>query len=128
MPFLHRNETSPVNLKDPYDWINEYTHAGIKFVFFLMIRRPPRSTLFPYTTLFRSQHDLEGVPGQDVLLGPADHAREGVPGHFGRQPSDGISGTRGNRPSALHRLVKRRRDGRQHGVDFGGRRVVGGPG
>src|SRR2546428_5678729 len=31
--------------------------------FFLMIRRPPRSTLFPYTTLFRS--DLEGraLPG-----------------------------------------------------------------
>src|SRR5438067_6352227 len=25
--------------------------------FFLMIRRPPRSTLFPYTTLFRSQYD-----------------------------------------------------------------------
>src|SRR3989475_5875358 len=24
--------------------------------FFLMIRRPPRSTLFPYTTLFRSRH------------------------------------------------------------------------
>src|SRR5216684_8251072 len=27
----------------------------IFFVFFLMIRRPPRSTLFPYTTLFRSR-------------------------------------------------------------------------
>src|SRR2546430_8840803 len=27
------------------------------FFFFLMIRRPPRSTLFPYTTLFRSLHD-----------------------------------------------------------------------
>src|SRR3712207_6915467 len=26
----------------------------INFFFFLMIRRPPRSTLFPYTTLFRS--------------------------------------------------------------------------
>src|SRR5689334_24666248 len=26
----------------------------IFFLFFLMIRRPPRSTLFPYTTLFRS--------------------------------------------------------------------------
>src|SRR2546426_7605373 len=26
----------------------------ISIVFFLMIRRPPRSTLFPYTTLFRS--------------------------------------------------------------------------
>src|SRR3990167_2051827 len=30
------------------------------FFFFLMIRRPPRSTLFPYTTLFRSRH-LVGV-------------------------------------------------------------------
>src|SRR5690348_17701816 len=28
----------------------------IPVVFFLMIRRPPRSTLFPYTTLFRSDH------------------------------------------------------------------------
>src|SRR2546422_8597711 len=28
------------------------------FFFFLMIRRPPRSTLFPYTTLFRSQLEL----------------------------------------------------------------------
>src|SRR3712207_9409696 len=27
------------------------------YFFFLMIRRPPRSTLFPYTTLFRSGHD-----------------------------------------------------------------------
>src|SRR5215216_7371813 len=27
---------------------------GSLFFFFLMIRRPPRSTLFPYTTLFRS--------------------------------------------------------------------------
>src|SRR6478736_9403100 len=31
------------------------THHSIIF-FFLMIRRPPRSTLFPYTTLFRSRH------------------------------------------------------------------------
>src|SRR5438093_10031798 len=27
----------------------------VSFVFFIMIRRPPRSTLFPYTTLFRSK-------------------------------------------------------------------------
>src|SRR5690349_22192626 len=31
----------------------------ILFFFFLMIRRPPRSTLFPYTTLFRSQIPLD---------------------------------------------------------------------
>src|SRR3712207_8543266 len=29
-------------------------------LFFLMIRRPPRSTLFPYTTLFRSIRDANG--------------------------------------------------------------------
>src|SRR5256885_13915833 len=33
------------------------THSSLCiFFFFLMIRRPPRSTLFPYTTLFRSIH------------------------------------------------------------------------
>src|SRR5712672_837237 len=32
----------------------------ICFFFFLMIRRPPRSTLFPYTTLFRSPPELAG--------------------------------------------------------------------
>src|SRR3712207_9110595 len=37
-------------------------HDGLIF-FFLMIRRPPRSTLFPYTTLFRS------LPGEPVLGG-----------------------------------------------------------
>src|SRR3982751_7034840 len=32
--------------------------TALVFCFFLMIRRPPRSTLFPYTTLFRSELDL----------------------------------------------------------------------
>src|SRR5438045_7144794 len=35
--------------------------------FFLMIRRPPRSTLFPYTTLFRSQKVLPPQRIADVL-------------------------------------------------------------
>src|SRR2546428_12280338 len=30
----------------------------LSLFFFLMIRRPPRSTLFPYTTLFRSRDDV----------------------------------------------------------------------
>src|SRR3712207_7206564 len=47
-------------------------------VFFLMIRRPPRSTLFPYTTLFRSISTLAVIVdfrqlyphgGSDALLG-----------------------------------------------------------
>src|SRR3989337_2579505 len=35
----------------------------LKFLFFLMIRRPPRSTLFPYTTLFRSRRRALVRPG-----------------------------------------------------------------
>src|SRR5256885_6563025 len=38
------------------------------FFFFLMIRRPPRSTLFPYTTLFRSVIDfLVGGDGRRIV-------------------------------------------------------------
>src|SRR5688572_32617181 len=37
------------------------------FIFFLMIRRPPRSTLFPYTTLFRSG---AGAGGAQVAPAP----------------------------------------------------------
>src|SRR3712207_6860739 len=38
-------------------------------VFFLMIRRPPRSTLFPYTTLFRSGPD-DGVSRHEAMAVP----------------------------------------------------------
>src|SRR6266508_2688499 len=37
------------------------------FKFFLMIRRPPRSTLFPYTTLFRSRARAAGAGATPVL-------------------------------------------------------------
>src|SRR3712207_8708211 len=37
------------------DCYETYDSSSIICFFFLMIRRPPRSTLFPYTTLFRSQ-------------------------------------------------------------------------
>src|SRR6266571_2568841 len=39
-------------------------------VFFLMIRRPPRSTLFPYTTLFRSAWPRAAPPGAAVCRAP----------------------------------------------------------
>src|SRR5215210_8677968 len=35
-------------------WVVFDVFVVLVFFFFLMIRRPPRSTLFPYTTLFRS--------------------------------------------------------------------------
>src|SRR5256885_3698460 len=44
------------------------------FFFFLMIRRPPRSTLFPYTTLFRSQ-EFRQVLRQAADLDVGAHVR-----------------------------------------------------
>src|SRR5262249_61795998 len=47
------------------------------FLFFLMIRRPPRSTLFPYTTLFRSRR-LECDQGAvGLVLGFTARTRQG---------------------------------------------------
>src|SRR5699024_12658229 len=50
-----------------------FCYSFLIFFFFLMIRRPPRSTLFPYTTLFRSgqlRWDGETVAGvADAVAG-----------------------------------------------------------
>src|SRR5439155_23609258 len=52
--------------------------------FFLMIRRPPRSTLFPYTTLFRSILPLQFTAGENAetlgLTGFEVYDIEGVAG------------------------------------------------
>src|SRR3712207_7309565 len=50
--------------------------CAFRFFFFLMIRRPPRSTLFPYTTLFRSE--LVGRDGDDGQHGRADAEEQRV--------------------------------------------------
>src|SRR5207249_11573678 len=42
----------------------------INLFFFLLIRRPPRSTLFPYTTLFRSLSFVGGIIGAIIVGGP----------------------------------------------------------
>src|ERR1039457_5651241 len=46
---------------------------SLLFCFFLMIRRPPRSTLFPYTTLFRSHYLLIRERKGGVPLKPPAH-------------------------------------------------------
>src|SRR2546430_17539006 len=45
--------------------------------FFLMIRRPPRSTLFPYTTLFRSARGPTGRPVDGDAMDDNDAERKG---------------------------------------------------
>src|SRR3712207_7376868 len=54
--------------------LNSQAEASVIFFFFLMIRRPPRSTLFPYTTLFRSPDSGNSALG------------EGERGRYRRQP------------------------------------------
>src|SRR5688572_31188313 len=61
------------------------TVTCLALFFFLMIRRPPRSTLFPYTTLFRSRED---DPDKSVHS-PAAHGACG-PDIERRQISDPI--------------------------------------
>src|SRR5947208_11720616 len=46
--------------------------------FFLMIRRPPRSTLFPYTTLFRSRYNSNGT--LDLTFGIGGKVQTDFPG------------------------------------------------
>src|SRR5258708_18859999 len=74
-----------------------------------MIRRPPRSTLFPYTTLFRSMHDgvrLETGCLESVL----DHA-EPAPRHDGTaewrvslQPDDHLD-RKSTRLNSSHQII-----------------------
>src|SRR2546429_6595686 len=53
----------------------------MSFFFFLMIRRPPRSTLFPYTTLFRSKVHFERLQNFRFRKVPDSHFGHHRDGH-----------------------------------------------
>src|SRR3712207_8862685 len=74
-----------------------------------MIRRPPRSTLFPYTTLFRSRHDAAviGRPqaaGRAVARLVADH---GGAAHRYPGPREHVVDARGERRRGIDRKSTR---------------------
>src|SRR2546426_6772917 len=50
-----------------------------------MIRRPPRSTLFPYTTLFRSRHDPRGPADAAAALRQGERPGHGDGGQLDRK-------------------------------------------
>src|SRR5689334_25016326 len=54
--------------------LNDHTHYRVH-LFFLVIRRPPRSTLFPYTTLFRSRAATQRRPRVSALRVVSTHDR-----------------------------------------------------
>src|SRR5688572_31376340 len=53
-----------------------HNHLSTLYFFFFMIRRPPRSTLFPYTTLFRSC--IQALPRRADFLETAVEAHRGT--------------------------------------------------
>src|SRR5260370_40185363 len=59
-----------------------------------MIRRPPRSTLFPYTTLFRSRADHDRVPGQQRQDDLEEDAADRIGRRCQRQDDAGWPGYR----------------------------------
>src|SRR5690349_23587678 len=67
---------------------------SVVFFFFLMMRRPPASTLFPYTTLFRSVL-LRGDGDRRVV----PRSRRKGPFHDGLDHPSGSRATRGDRKS-----------------------------
>src|SRR2546427_8560915 len=70
------------------------------FFFFLMIRRPPRSTLFPYTTLFRSPEGGREVPRARQAAGGARGGRPAGAGGAARPEVGGRRGRGGERAAA----------------------------
>src|SRR3989304_5727874 len=74
------------------------------FYFFLMIRRPPRSTLFPYTTLFRSRDAGQVRPDADGSHRHGDQAERGV--QLGDRKSTRLNSSHGYISDAVFRLKK----------------------
>src|SRR3712207_7232958 len=60
-----------------------------------MIRRPPRSTLFPYTTLFRSRGPVGGA--RAARLRPAGARGARAPGTAAQRGAAGVDGLQGGR-------------------------------
>src|SRR2546430_2728603 len=60
-----------------------------------MIRRPPRSTLFPYTTLFRSRLPHRGDPRGALLRGPVGRVHANDVRAGADQPGDALGRSRG---------------------------------
>src|SRR5256885_14829919 len=79
-PFLYQRQTG--HQVQP----NQATNQKRQKFFFLMIRQPPRSPLFPYTTLFRSatlEAMIAGRPASAVNLSPPAPVRASTVGAAG---------------------------------------------
>src|SRR5256885_13932165 len=89
---------------------NQYCHF-----FFLMIRRPPRSTLFPYTTLFRSIPAVVGCPtGGFFVSSWGDLGTSSLRGRLASQQNLRILRSQAFFPALQRRLTKEKAPVHRH--------------
>src|SRR5258708_26019787 len=96
------------------------------FFFFLMIRRPPRSTLFPYTTLFRSLSTIPDPASSIPQTDPADRSKARL--HAAVAPSSASPAARDRKSTRLnssHQIIsyavfclKKKKNATHHTVDI----------
>src|SRR3712207_8774343 len=72
-----------------------------------MIRRPPRSTLFPYTTLFRSGGPGGRLPRRHVPLAERQRRQGGDPGRASQPPVGAVGARPQPQPAARDRKSTR---------------------
>src|SRR6201996_7345609 len=98
-----------------------FIHPGFlcKFFFFLMMRRPPRSTLFPYTTLFRSRRRASRF--RQRVSRHAD-----VPRRRPDQRSEEHTSELQSQSNLVCRLLLEKKNKRSWGGNYGRREGVGG--
>src|SRR5438067_5135237 len=80
--------------------MHSFPPISLFLFFFLMIRRPPRSPLFPYTTLFRSCSASMTTPSPSC--GPRESSEHVPPGFKLTNASGGPCGARGGVRSEEH--------------------------
>src|SRR3712207_7724079 len=91
------------------------SYVYFSFFFFLMIRRPPRSTLFPYTTLFRSMPEVPArVTDDSIQVRQLSHyqftwvaGESGQPGTWTDRKSTRLNSSHANISYAVFCLKKK---------------------
>src|SRR5437588_7678642 len=74
-------------------------------VFFFMTRRPPRSTLFPYTTLFRSRRSRREPRGEFSFLCEGQGALEWVRPERGARALESVADRKSTRLNSSHTVI-----------------------
>src|SRR5207237_9439498 len=96
-----------------YDSLIMFHILCILFFFFLLIRRPPISTLFPYTTLFRSVFRDSGARSDGAAHGDDRSGRQQVAG-TNRRSEEHTSELQSHLNLVCRLLLEKKKDTKKH--------------